>query len=281
LAAVAEVRVAFLGDVCGSPGRMVLRQQLPRLRQDHAVEVVIANGENAKAGSGLTPDLYRKIRDCGVDAVTLGDHVFRDMSIASVLETAGEPIARPANLPARAVGRSTIRLGPTDARRQSIIVVTVLGRIFFPIPADDPFATGDRILESLPEPDPIVIVEAHMEATSEKAALAHHLDGRVSLVVGTHTHVPTADARILRGGTGFITDLGMCGPYASVIGRDADAVVRYMTTGMPVPFTVARGGEAMCGVVARIDGGTRRTLSIERVQYPAEQGQPPFSEGGR
>ena len=123
-----------------------------------------------------------------------------------------------------------------------------------------------------------MIVEAHAEATSEKAALAHYLDGRVSLVVGTHTHVPTADARILPQGTGFITDLGMCGPYHSIIGRDVSAVVQHMTTAMPVPFHVASGQEAMCGVVARIDCGSRRTISIERVQYDADPTAPPFSD---
>ena len=122
----------------------------------------------------------------------------------------------------------------------------------------------------------MVIVEAHMEATSEKAALVHYLDGRVSLVVGTHTHVPTADARILPKGTGFITDLGMCGPYDSIIGRDAESVLRHMTTGVHVPYSVGSGGEAMCGVVAQIDQNTGRTIKIERVQYEADKKAPPF-----
>ena len=176
---------------------MVVQQRLPDLKRDHAVDVVIANAENARAGSGLTPSLYRKIRAYGVDAITLGDHVYRDIEIASVLQTADEPIARPANLSGKAIGRTYTRIPPGPGRDRSIIVITVLGRIFFSLPADDPFATVDRVIAELPEPEPIIIVEAHMEATSEKAAMAHYLDGRVALIVGTHTHVPTADARNL------------------------------------------------------------------------------------
>lgn len=273
---MAVVTVAFLGDVFGSPGRQVLQQQLPRLRAEHAPDLIIANAENAKSGSGLTPDLYRKIRGYGIDAITLGDHVFRDRSIAEILQLPDEPLARPANLSAKAPGRSMIRLPPANRRTRDLHVITVLGRIFMGLPADDPFATVDRILAQMPESRPLVIVEAHMEATSEKAALAKYLDGRVTLVVGTHTHVPTADARILAGGTGFITDVGMCGPYDSIIGRAPEQVLRHMTTGMHVPYEVGTGGEAMCGVVARIDEVTGHTISIQRVQYDADRSQPPF-----
>ncbi|MHC5001763.1 MAG: TIGR00282 family metallophosphoesterase [Planctomycetota bacterium] len=276
-ATMALLTVAFLGDICGSPGRMVVQQQLPALRAEHAPDLVIANAENARAGSGLSPALYEKIRGYGIDGLTLGDHVYRDVQITTVLESPDAPIARPANLPEKAVGRTYIRLRCPAAGDRSVIVITVLGRIFFNMPADDPFATVDRLLARLPEADPIVIVEAHMEATSEKAALANYLDGRVALVVGSHTHVPTADARILPGGTGFITDLGMCGPYNSIIGRSVDAVVRQMTTSLPTPFSVARGGESMCGVLARIDLSTGRTHEIRRLQYDARQDRPPFS----
>ncbi len=274
---MAVVTVAFLGDIFGSPGRLAVQQQLPRLRHDHAPDIVIANAENARSGSGLTPDLYRKIRGYGIDAVTLGDHVFRDRGIVETLQIPDEPILRPANLSGKSPGRGVIRLPASGSRTRDLYVVTVLGRIFMNLPADDPFATVDRILGQLPETNPLVIVEAHMEATSEKAALARHLDGRVALVVGTHTHVPTADARILKHGTGFITDLGMCGPYDSIIGRGPDAVLRHMTTGVHVPYEVGSGGEAMCGVVARIEESNARTLSIERIEYAADTSQPPFA----
>ena len=163
-------------------------------------DLVIANGENAARGLGLSPDLYHKLRATGIDAITLGDHAFREAKIGQVLQTPDEPIARPANFAAGAIGRDHIRLQPSGSRTKSLFVITVLGRVFVGLPADDPFAAVDRLLARLPETDPLVIVEAHMEATSEKAALAHHLDGRVAAVLGTHTHVPTADARILPGG---------------------------------------------------------------------------------
>jgi metallophosphoesterase (TIGR00282 family) len=269
--------VAFLGDIFGTPGRQVVQQQLPVLREDHKPDVVIANAENARRGSGLSPEIYRKLRGYGIDAITLGDHVYRDAKITEVLQAADEPIARPANLAAAAVGRSVTRIPPRPGHAKSVFVITVLGRVFFPLPADDPFATVDRLLEGLPEADPIVIVEAHMEATSEKTALAHHLDGRVAAVLGTHTHVPTADARILKGGTAFITDVGMCGPYESVIGRERGAVIHHMTTGMYAPFNVGTGGEAMCGAVIRVDEGSCRALEIQRIQYAARHDLPPFA----
>lgn len=271
------ITVAFLGDIFGAPGRLVVQQQMPALRQDHQPDVVIANAENAKAGSGLTPQLYHKIRGYGIDAITLGDHVFRDREIISVLETPGEPICRPANLASKAPGRVFIQIHPTGERTRNLYVITVIGRIFFNLPADDPFATVDAVMSRLPEQNPLVIVEAHMEATSEKAALARYLDSRVSLVVGTHTHIPTADARILRGGTGFITDIGMCGPYDSIIGRDAETVLRHMTTAVPTPYAVASGGEAMCGVVVTIDEQSGRCMTIQRVQYDADRSKPPFA----
>jgi len=270
------VTIAFLGDIFGAPGRLAVQQQLPRLRAQHNPQIVIANAENAKSGSGLTPDLYRKIRGYGIDAITLGDHAFRDRAIIETLQTPGEPIARPANLPTGAPGRSVIRLPAASERSRDIYVITVLGRIFVNLPADDPFATVDRLLGQLPDSNPVVIVEAHMEATSEKAALAWHLDGRVAAVLGTHTHVPTADARILPRGTAFMSDVGMCGPYASIIGRAPEQVLRHMTTGVHVPFEVGSGGEAMCGAVVRIEESSGRALSIEGVQYPADRSQPPF-----
>jgi metallophosphoesterase (TIGR00282 family) len=267
---MAAVTLAFLGDIFGAPGRLTIQKYLPTLRSDHQPDIIIANAENAKAGSGLTPELYRRIRGYGIDAITLGDHVFRDRDIISVLQTPDEPIARPANLSAKAPGRTFTRIPPGPGRSKSVFVITVLGRVFMNLPADDPFATVDRLLTQLPEIDPIVVVEAHMEATAEKAALATYLDGRVALVVGSHTHVPTADARILPRGTGFITDLGMCGPYASIIGRDPEQVVHHMTTSVHLPFAVGSGGEAMCGVVARIDEASRRTLAIKRIRYGAQ-----------
>jgi metallophosphoesterase (TIGR00282 family) len=269
------IRVAFLGDIFGAPGRRVLEQQLPVLRSEHAPDVVVANAENASRGSGLSPELYRRFRGMGIDAVTLGDHVFRDQRIVPVLETADEPISRPANLPAAAAGRDHVRIRRPGGR--DIVVITVLGRVVVNLPADDPFAAVDRVLASLGGDPPIVIVEVHMEATSEKAAMAHHLDGRVAAVLGTHTHVPTADARVLPGGTAFQTDVGMCGPWDSCIGRDKRAVVRHMTTAMYVPFDVGEGDERMCGAVVTIDERRGLATAIEPVCYRADRNADPFT----
>lgn len=271
------ITVAFLGDIYGSPGRKVVQQQLPALRRDHSPDAVIANAENARSGSGLSPELYHKIRSYGIDAITLGDHVFRDTRIGSVLEHPDEPILRPANLSQKAIGRRWIRLEPSGRRTRNLYVITVLGRIFMSRPADDPFATVDAVLNALPERDPLVIVEAHMEATSEKNALGRYLDGRVAAVVGTHTHVPTADARLLPGGTGYQTDIGMCGPYASIIGASIEPVIRHMTTGMHAPYSVGTGDERMCGAIVTIDEARGRAVKIERVEYQADHSQPPFS----
>lgn len=273
-----NLRIAYLGDIYGSPGRMAVQQQLPVLIETHQPQVVIANAENARSGSGLSPKLYHKLRAMGIDAITLGDHVFRDQTICSILQQPDEPIARPANLSAKALGREYLRIAPdaTKGRDRSIFVIPVLGRVFMNMPADDPFAAVDRVIQTLPERDAIISVEAHMEATSEKSALAQYLDGRVSAVLGSHTHVPTADARVLSGGTGFITDLGMCGPYNSIIGADSEAVIKHMTTSMHVPFGVGAGREAVCGVVLEIDTDSQRTRSITPIRLEADRSRPPF-----
>ncbi|MFO0828416.1 MAG: TIGR00282 family metallophosphoesterase [Phycisphaerales bacterium] len=273
------MRIAFLGDINGSPGRQVVSQQIPILRERWRPDLIIANAENARAGSGLTPDLYRQFRGLGIDACTLGDHAFRDSKIVPLLDDPAEPVARPANLSRKAPGKRSIRLHASDRLAADVWVITVLGRIFMPLPADDPFAAVDAFLESLPVAPPrrgIVLVEAHMEATSEKAALGRYLDGRVTAVLGSHTHVPTADAKILRGGTGFITDVGMCGPYDSVIGRDTDQVLRAMTTSVHVPYEMGQGGEALCGVVIDVDESSGRCVAIERVELAGDRSRAPF-----
>ena len=273
---MSAVRIAFLGDIYGAPGRQVVQQQLPNLRAEHVPDLIIANAENARSGSGLSPALYRQLREMGIDGMTLGDHVFREQKIISILEAPTEPLIRPANLADRTPGRRYLRLPLPNVSGRSLFVVTVLGRIFMNMPANDPFAAVDRVLAELPEANPLVIVEAHMEATSEKSALAHYLDGRVAAVLGTHTHIPTADARRLTGGTAFISDLGMCGPYNSIIGANIEAVVQHMTTSMHAPFGVARGDEKMCGAVIEIDLSTGRSRSIERFEYSADPAAPPF-----
>lgn len=271
---VDELRILFIGDVVGTPGREILQRELPGLRERFSPHRIVVNAENARNGSGLSTDIASKLLALGADALTLGDHAYRDRRIVPLLEDPSTPVLRPANLAAAAPGKFLIRLPASPECPRDLWIFTVLGRVGMNLPADDPFACADRILAEIPEREPVVLVEAHMEATSEKAALGFHLDGRVSAVLGTHTHVPTADARILRQGTGFISDVGMTGPYDSVIGRDAAAVLRHMTTGVHVPYEVGRGREAVGGCLVAVDPSSRRCRRIEPFVVPA------FHRGG-
>ena len=276
------IGIVMLGDVVGAPGRFALAQQLPAIRERFAVDLVIANAENAAAGSGLTPELYRKLCEAGVDGLTLGDHAYRKKQIVPTLEQQPNIIV-PANLPAAAAGKRWMRLTAADGTR-AVYVVTLLGRLFMGLPVNHPFAVIDQVLASLPQRDPIVIVEVHAEATSEKQALGWYLNGRVAAVIGTHTHVPTADARILpadlpagaAGGTAYITDLGMSGPYDSVLGRRVDRVITHMSTAMPAPFDVAEANPRVCGIYLEIDEATGRALRCQPIDMPADARKPPF-----
>lgn len=258
-----SIRILFIGDVVGTPGRQILQQQLPGLKKRFDPHRVVANVENARQGSGLTPDLAAKFLELGIHGMTLGDHAYRDRRVIPLLEDPAMPLARPANLAAAAPGPRVLRIPADGGCPRDLHVITVLGRIGMNLPADDPFACVDQLLARIPERQPLVLVEAHMEATSEKAALALHLDGRVAAVVGTHTHVPTADARVLRGGTGFLSDAGMTGPYDSVIGRDPQAVLRHMTTGVHTPYEVGSGREAVGGCLIEVEPGSGRCRRIQ------------------
>ncbi len=278
------VRILCLGDIVGRPGRQVVHDKLPALVRDRQVDLVIANAENIAGGSGITPNLFHKIRSYGVDVVTLGDHLYRRVDILPILQTS-ERIVRPANLSAAAVGRIFTVVATNGG--VSVAVFSLLGRIFMNLPSDDPFAAADRVLNQLPRHVRVCVCDVHAEASSEKTALAHWLDGRASLIFGTHTHVPTADARILPGGSAFITDLGMCGPYDSVLGRRKDRVLKYMTSNMPAPFDVATGDVRLCGALAEIDEQTGKALIIERIEvqsanveeaYDADDGRRPHAD---
>jgi metallophosphoesterase (TIGR00282 family) len=275
------IHILCLGDIVGRPGRQVVHQRLPELVRQHKVDLVIANAENIAGGSGITQNLFHKIRSYGIDVVTLGDHVYKKLDIAPTLQSS-ERIVRPANLAASAAGRTFTVV--TTNNGVSVGVFCLLGRIFMNLPSDDPFAAADRVLSQIPRHVNVVVCDMHAEATSEKVAMGHWLDGRTSLVFGTHTHIPTADAKILAQGTGYISDLGMCGPYDSVLGRRKDRVVKFMTTNMPQSFDVATGDVRLCGVLAEIDQDTGRTLSIERIEvqgenadhaYDADDARPP------
>jgi hypothetical protein len=261
------LRILCLGDVVGRPGRQILHQKLPTLVRERSIDLVVANAENIAGGSGITANLFNKIRSYGVDVVTLGDHIYRKIDIVQTLQTS-ERIVRPANLASTAAGkRFTVVTTNSGA---AVGVFCLLGRIFMNSPADDPFAAAERILGEMPDNVRVCVCDMHAEATSEKVAMGHWLDGRCSMIVGTHTHIPTADARILPGGSACITDLGMCGPYDSVLGRRKDRVLKHMTTNMPHSFEVATGDVRMCGALAEIDPETGRAISMERIEVRGE-----------
>ena len=239
------LRILVLGDIVGRPGRQVVHQKLPQLVRERQIDLVVANAENIAGGSGITQNLFNKLRSYGVDVMTLGDHIYKKVDIVPTLQSS-ERVVRPANLSNEAAGRPWTVV--TTNSGVAVAVFCVLGRIFMShLPADDPFAAANRVLKDLPENVRVCVCDVHAETTSEKVAMGHFLDGRVSFIVGTHTHIPTADAHILPGGSAYITDLGMCGPYDSVLGRRKDRVLKYMTTNMPSPFDVATHDVRLCG----------------------------------
>ncbi|MBI2193854.1 MAG: YmdB family metallophosphoesterase [Planctomycetes bacterium] len=255
-------RILALGDIVGSPGRTLLRDILPGYVRDHDVDFVVANGENVAAGSGINLQQMEKLLTYSIDVLTSGDHIWRRMEIAEALKPGGR-LLRPENYPADCPGR-----GLTVVSSRSgvpVAVINVQGRIFMD-PIDCPFHAVDRAIEEAKRSAVLILVDFHAEATSEKVAMAWHLDGRVSAVWGTHTHVQTADERILPGGTACITDLGMTGSHRSVLGRKIEPVLQKMVRQLPAPFDVAEEDVRASGVLITVDPATGRAAAIERVQ---------------
>jgi metallophosphoesterase (TIGR00282 family) len=242
------LKLLFVGDIVGRPGRNWLKERLPGLREELEIDLVIANAENAAAGAGITTALVKEIEAAGVDGITLGDHVWDQRGFEQEIDRL-ERVCRPANLDPVCPGRDHLVI---ETKEKRVAVFTVLGRSFMK-PRDCPFRTADRLIQSLDGQADIILAEIHAEATSEKVAFGRYLDGRVAAVLGTHTHIPTADAAILRKGTAYITDVGMTGPYDSVIGRDAELVVAGFLDGMPRRFSVARDDVRLSAVQVEID----------------------------
>ena len=262
-----EINVLAIGDVVGRPGREILQEHLPRLREEWDIHFCVANGENVAGGSGLTEKLVNKLFRSGIDAVTSGDHIWKRQEIASVLVK--EPrLLRPHNFSPRAAG-SGMGFYET-ASGVTVGVLNLMGRLYMNPPIDCPFRAAEAAVEAFRSRTPVVLVDFHAEATSEKQALGWYLNGKVSAVFGTHTHVQTADERILSGGTAYITDLGMTGPLRSVIGRKVDAVLYRFLTHMYRRFDVAQGDERLCGVRLKIDAATGKALEIHRFQITRE-----------
>jgi 2',3'-cyclic-nucleotide 2'-phosphodiesterase len=251
-------RILFLGDIVGRPGREAVSKGLPALKDRLRPTFVVVNGENAASGVGITPDIAESLFKEGVDAITLGNHAFNKREIYAYLDQ-GKPIVRPANLPEGAPGKGVCHVERAGVR---LAVVNVCGRVFLD-GYDDPFAWADRHLPTLGTPH--VLVDFHAEATSEKVAFGFHLDGRATAVLGTHTHVPTTDCRVLPAWTAYVTDVGMCGPYPSVIGMDKDIVLGRFRTSMPARFVVADEPGVISGVVIDVNKESGRATDIQRV----------------
>jgi metallophosphoesterase (TIGR00282 family) len=238
---------------------------VPQLRKELSLDLVIVNGENAAGGSGITPEILDGLFQCGVDAVTTGDHVFRRGELIPRLET-DTRVLRPLNLPEAAPGSGYAFFSAKD---QEVAVVNLVGRTFMQA-VRCPFLCVDRVLDEIGRRTNVIIVDMHAEATSEKVAMGWYLDGRVSAVVGTHTHVATADARILPGGTAYMTDIGMTGPHESVIGRRIDRVLSRFVTGVPTPFDVAKGDVRLNGAIVEVNPTSGKAVSIERLEVRYE-----------
>ena len=257
------MRILLIGDIVGKPGRHICTQIIRKLRADENLDLVVANAENAAGGSGLTPVIYRELIEAGIDGITLGDHAFRRREIFPILQTERR-IVRPANYPAVAPGRDVMIL--RTRQQVSVAVMVLLGRVFMS-PVDCPFQAADRVLAGLPADVRVVLVDFHAEATSDKQLMGRHLDGRTSAVLGTHTHVATADERILPGGTAFQCDIGMTGPYESILGRRIDRVIETVRTFRPTQYDVATGDVRLSGTDRR-----RRSRDRPRHGHPAADG---------
>ena len=280
-----KLNILCIGDIVGRPGKRILANNLAAIVEEQQIDCVIANAENAAGGSGLTPQIYEKLLKYGVDLITLGDHVFKKKNIIAVLEK-NDNIARPANLSAYAAGRG-FALYKTE-KGPVIAAVPLIGRIFMK-PADSPYDCIDTLLPKLENQADIIFVDIHAEATSEKISMGYYLDGKVSCVFGTHTHVVTADEKILPKGTAYITDIGMTGAHHSVLGRKIESVLKNFRTQMPCPFEIATEDLRLNGIVVTIDSNTKKAEKISRIEvkdektdstsYDSDDGKPDYNNG--
>ncbi len=254
--------VLVIGDIIGQPGRKAVREVLPQMRRQYPLDMVIANAENAAGGFGLTPAIAQELIEAGVHVLTSGNHIWAQKEIIPDLDSE-MPVLRPLNYPAGVPGRGYLITGQT-------MVVNLMGRTFMN-DIDCPFRAMDRLLEETEDRPPVVIVDFHAEATSEKMAMGRYLDGRVSAVLGTHTHVGTIDAQILPHGTAYVTDIGMTGPTDSIIGDDVDSVIQRFLTGMPHHLSVGKGKPVFNAMLVGVDEGSGRAISIERICQQLER----------
>ena len=257
------MNILLIGDVVGNPGRSIMKKALPVVFKKYDVDYCVANVENAAGGFGVTKDVCDEILDLGVDCLTSGNHIWDKKEIIGVIDLIPQ-LLRPLNYPARQPGRGS-HVGKGKRSKVPVATLNLSGRVFMNGAMDDPFALGLREIERLREEAKVILVDMHGEASSEKTAIASYFDGLVSAVVGTHTHVPTCDHRILPRGTAYCTDLGMTGPYDSIIGVEKDAVIHRFLTGMPSRFETAKGDPRFAAAVVDVDEQTGRARSIDRM----------------
>lgn len=255
------MKILFIGDVVGSPGRNMIKDYLPRLKEKYRPSMTIINGENAAAGKGITEKIYKNFLSWGAQVITLGNHAFNKRDIFEFIEDA-KYLIRPANFPMNNPGKGLVFI---NINGTEVAVINLQGRTFMPA-IDDPFLKVDELIEVAKQRTNIIFIDFHAEATSEKQALAWYVDGRVSAVVGTHTHTQTADERILPEGTGYITDVGMTGPYNGILGVERDAVINRFKTSLPVRFEVVKDEQTQLnGFVVTIDDKTGKSTKVERI----------------
>jgi 2',3'-cyclic-nucleotide 2'-phosphodiesterase len=265
------MRILFIGDVVGSPGRDMVKEYLPKLKEKYRPTITIINGENAASGKGINEKIYRQFLEMGAQVVTLGNHAWDKKEIFDFIDKA-KYLVRPANFPSEVPGTGIVFL---KVNQDEVAVINLQGRTFMPA-IDCPFKKADELIAEAKERTSTIFVDFHAEVTSEKQAMGWYLDGRVTAVVGTHTHVQTADERILPGGTAYLTDAGMTGPYDGILGVDRDAVIKRFLTSLPVRFEVSTGGRTqLSGVVIDVDKKTGRATKIQRVRINDDQ--PHFS----
>src|SRR5262245_21391720 len=257
------MNILVIGDVVGSPGRGILRKALPVVFRKHDIDYCIANVENAAGGFGVTKEVCDELLDAGIDCLTSGNHIWDKREIIGVIDLIPQ-LLRPLNYPDRQPGRGS-HVGLGKRSRVPVATLNLSGRVFMNGAIDDPFTLGLAEVERLRKEAPVVIVDMHGEASSEKMALGHYLDGLVSAVVGTHTHVPTCDHRVLPKGTAYCTDIGMTGPYDSVIGVEKDTIINRFLSGMPGRFETAKGDPRLAAVVVTVDPETGRAQGIDRM----------------
>jgi hypothetical protein len=266
------VKILFIGDIVGQPGRRAVKELVPGLRERRGLALVVANGENAAGGSGITPKTAQEIFDAGVDIITSGDHLWDQKEVIELLQNERR-FVRPLNYPPNTPGQGSVifqaRNPKPEARNLlSVAILNLQGRTFMP-PLENPFLFAQAEVERLRQQTNIIIVDFHAEATSEKIALARMLDGRVSAVIGTHTHVQTADEQIFPGGTAYLTDAGFTGPHESVLGREIEPVIKRFVSSQPQRFEVAKDRVLLQGVVMEIDERNGRAIKLQRLSEPA------------